>query len=182
MSATENIDETPSGMLLHGIMSRLPEFYSRNLATEVVKGLSQKAAQGGTVTVTKAPSVTATSACATSSGVRCAPSRSTRERAWLVRWRSRCSHPVNWTTSQLPPGTAARALTTAASPRRPSGAHRQVVGASDADEPVLQRAASATRASPTPGAQEPSSPNEGVGPGADRARHAPLGRRCDASP
>ena len=53
VSATENIDETPSGMLLHGIMSSIAEFYSRNLATEVVKGLSQKAAQGGTVT--KAP-------------------------------------------------------------------------------------------------------------------------------
>ena len=40
-------------MLLHGIMSSIAEFYSRNLATEVVKGLSQKAAQGGTVS--KAP-------------------------------------------------------------------------------------------------------------------------------
>ena len=36
VSATENIDETPSGMLLHGIMSSIAEFYSRNLATEVV--------------------------------------------------------------------------------------------------------------------------------------------------
>ena len=48
VSASENIDETPSGMLLHGIMSSIAEFYSRNLATETVKGLSQKAAQGGT--------------------------------------------------------------------------------------------------------------------------------------
>ncbi len=49
VSSTENIDETPSGMLLHGIMSSIAEFYSRNLATEVIKGLSQKAARGGTV-------------------------------------------------------------------------------------------------------------------------------------
>lgn len=49
VSATENIDETPSGMLLHGIMSSIAEFYSRNLATEVSKGKSQKARQGGTV-------------------------------------------------------------------------------------------------------------------------------------
>ncbi|WP_241897439.1 recombinase family protein, partial [Brevibacterium epidermidis] len=48
VSASENIDETPSGMLLHGIMSSIAEFYSRNLATETVKGLTQKAAQGGT--------------------------------------------------------------------------------------------------------------------------------------
>ena len=37
VSASENIDETPSGMLLHGIMSTIAEFYSRNLATEVAK-------------------------------------------------------------------------------------------------------------------------------------------------
>ncbi|MEU9407526.1 recombinase family protein [Streptomyces sp. NPDC048281] len=48
VSATENIDETPSGMLLHGIMSSIAEFYSRNLATEVHKGMSQKAIAGGT--------------------------------------------------------------------------------------------------------------------------------------
>jgi site-specific DNA recombinase len=48
VSATENIDETPSGMLLHGIMSSIAEFYSRNLATEVHKGMTQKAITGGT--------------------------------------------------------------------------------------------------------------------------------------
>jgi site-specific DNA recombinase len=49
VSASENIDETPSGMLLHGIMSTIAEFYSRNLATEVSKGMTQKAVSGGTV-------------------------------------------------------------------------------------------------------------------------------------
>ncbi len=48
VSATENIDETPSGTLLHGIMSSIAEFYSKNLANEVTKGLSQKFATGGT--------------------------------------------------------------------------------------------------------------------------------------
>ncbi len=48
VSVTENIDETPSGILLHGIMSSIAEFYSRNLATEVIKGSVQKAKQGGT--------------------------------------------------------------------------------------------------------------------------------------
>lgn len=46
--ATESIDQTPAGMLVHGIMSSIPEFYSRNLAAEVTKGLTQKVAQGGT--------------------------------------------------------------------------------------------------------------------------------------
>ncbi len=48
VSATENIDETPSGLLLHGIMSSIAEFYSRNLATEIKKGSTQKAKKGGT--------------------------------------------------------------------------------------------------------------------------------------
>ncbi len=46
VSVSENIDETPSGMLLHGIMSSIAEFYSRNLGTEIVKGMSQKAKTG----------------------------------------------------------------------------------------------------------------------------------------
>jgi site-specific DNA recombinase len=49
VSVTENIDETPSGMLLHGIMSSIAEFYSRNLANEVIKGSTEKAKSGGTV-------------------------------------------------------------------------------------------------------------------------------------
>ncbi len=48
VSCSENIDETPSGMLLHGIMSSIAEFYSRNLAHEVIKGSVQKAKAGGT--------------------------------------------------------------------------------------------------------------------------------------
>ena len=48
VSVTENIDETPSGMLMHGIMSSIAEFYSRNLATETRKGMAQKVKNGGT--------------------------------------------------------------------------------------------------------------------------------------
>jgi site-specific DNA recombinase len=48
VSVTENIDETPSGHLLHGIMSSIAEFYSRNLAAEVMKGTQQKVRSGGT--------------------------------------------------------------------------------------------------------------------------------------
>src|SRR3990170_40460 len=48
VSATENIDETPSGKLLHGIMATIAEFYSSNLASEARKGMRQKAIAGGT--------------------------------------------------------------------------------------------------------------------------------------
>ena len=49
VSTSESIDETPSGMLLHGIMSSIAEFYSQNLATEVKKGMNEKIKSGGTV-------------------------------------------------------------------------------------------------------------------------------------
>ncbi len=48
VSVSENIDETPSGMLLHGIMASIAEFYSMNLAAEVMKGTTEKARRGGT--------------------------------------------------------------------------------------------------------------------------------------
>jgi site-specific DNA recombinase len=47
VSVSENIDETPSGMLLHGIMSSIAEFYSQNLSTEIIKGTSKKVERGG---------------------------------------------------------------------------------------------------------------------------------------
>ena len=48
VSASESIDNSPSGMLLHGIMSSIAEFYSQNLSTEVKKGLGMKVQKGGT--------------------------------------------------------------------------------------------------------------------------------------
>ncbi len=48
VSVTENIDDTPSGKLLHGIMASIAEFYSGNLAAEILKGTTQKAKAGGT--------------------------------------------------------------------------------------------------------------------------------------
>ena len=47
VSASESIDDTPAGMLLHGIMSSIAEFYSQNLATEVKKGMGEKIKNGG---------------------------------------------------------------------------------------------------------------------------------------
>ena len=48
ISVKENIDATPSGELLHAIMAGIAEFYSKNLATETMKGMTQKAISGGT--------------------------------------------------------------------------------------------------------------------------------------
>ena len=49
VSVSEQIDETPAGMLLHGIMASMAEFYSRNLSTEAKKGIAEKAKRGGTI-------------------------------------------------------------------------------------------------------------------------------------
>jgi DNA invertase Pin-like site-specific DNA recombinase len=48
VSATESIDGSPAGTLLHGIMAAVAEFYSKNLSHEAKKGLHEKARRGGT--------------------------------------------------------------------------------------------------------------------------------------
>ena len=49
VSTTESFDDrTPSGSLMHGIMSSVAEFYSNNLAHEVKKGMLQKVQSGET--------------------------------------------------------------------------------------------------------------------------------------
>ena len=48
VSASENIDETPAGRLMHGMLATFAEYYSNNLATEVKKGLRRKHELGGT--------------------------------------------------------------------------------------------------------------------------------------
>ncbi len=48
VSATEQIDDTPAGSLLHGIMAAIAEFYSKNLSTEAKKGIKEMVKRGGT--------------------------------------------------------------------------------------------------------------------------------------
>lgn len=48
VSATENVDETPAGRLMHGMLASFAEYYSGNLAAEVIKGSTEKAKRGGT--------------------------------------------------------------------------------------------------------------------------------------
>ncbi len=48
VSVSENVDGSPSGKLMHGIMATIAEFYSANLAQEAKKGMRQKAKNGGT--------------------------------------------------------------------------------------------------------------------------------------
>ena len=51
VSATEQIDDSPSGTLLHGIMAAIAEHYSKNLSHEAKKGMAEKVRRGGTPNV-----------------------------------------------------------------------------------------------------------------------------------
>ena len=53
VSVSENIDDTPSGKLLHAVMAGVAEFYSANLSHEVSRKMVEKAKRGGTLS--KAP-------------------------------------------------------------------------------------------------------------------------------
>ncbi len=117
VSVTENIDETPSGLLLHGIMSSIAEFYSRNLANEVIKGSVQKAKAGGTVG--KAPT-----------GYRnvrkMIEGREVRtveidpERGPLMRWAFEQYATGDWTMRSLHAALTEKGLTSTGGPRTPS--------------------------------------------------------------
>ena len=118
VSATENIDETPSGMLLHGIMSTIAEFYSRNLAGEVSKGMNQKAQGGGTngkapmgyLNVTKRDEL----------GREVRTVEVDPDRAPLITWAFEAYATGNYSTISLREELIDRGLTTVPTPKRPS--------------------------------------------------------------
>ncbi len=118
VSVSESIDETPSGMLLHGIMSSIAEYYSRNLATEVVKGMSQKVKAGGTPS--RAPIGYLNVREITADGREVRTIAVDPERAPLVTWAFEAYATGEWTLSSLAAELEARGLVTRPSPRRAS--------------------------------------------------------------
>ena len=118
VSATESIDQTPSGMLVHGIMSSIAEFYSRNLATEVTKGLTQKLAQGGTPM--RAPVGYLNVRRTDGQGREVRTVEVDPERAPLIRWAFETYAQGETSVSGLLRDLTARGLTTVPSPKRPS--------------------------------------------------------------
>ena len=48
ISTTEQFDDTPESCMLEGIIESMAEFYSKNLAREVMKGLTENALKGKT--------------------------------------------------------------------------------------------------------------------------------------
>lgn len=118
VSATESIDQTPSGMLVHGIMSSIAEFYSRNLATEVTKGLTQKLAQGGTPM--RAPVGYLNVRRTDEQGRELRTVEVDPERAPLIRWAFETYAQGETSVTGLLRDLTARGLTTVPSPKRPS--------------------------------------------------------------
>ncbi|MGU3438437.1 recombinase family protein [Actinomycetes bacterium M1A6_2h] len=119
VSATENIDETPSGMLLHGIMSSIAEFYSRNLAAEVTKGMTQKVAAGGTPS--RAPIGYLNIRRKDEHGWEYRTVEIDPDRAPLIRWVFDTYAKREHTVPDLLAEATARGLTTVPTPKRPSG-------------------------------------------------------------
>lgn len=118
VSTTEAISTTPSGRLLHGIMASISEFYSQNLATEVMKGMRQKAIQGGTPG--RAP-------LGYLNGRRFDDGREVRtitidpERAEHIIWAFDAYATGEWSVTRLAEELESRGLTTRPGPNTPAG-------------------------------------------------------------
>ena len=116
VSTSENIDQTPGGMLLHGIMSSIAEFYSRNLANEVMKGMGEKARNGGTLG--KAPLGYINVRARDENGREVRTIALDEERAPLVRLAFTEYATGNWTVRQLADHLNTLGLNIPPTPRR----------------------------------------------------------------
>ena len=116
VSTSENIDQTPGGMLLHGIMSSIAEFYSRNLANEVIKGMGEKARNGGTLG--KAPLGYLNVRARDENGREIRTVALDEERAPLIRLAFTEYATGNWTVSQLADHLNTLGLSIPPTPRR----------------------------------------------------------------
>jgi site-specific DNA recombinase len=117
VSVSENIDESPSGLLLHGIMSSIAEFYSRNLATEAIKGSVQKAKKGGTPG--RVP-LGYRNVRRIIDGEEVRTVELDEERAPLMAWAFEAYATGDWTILRLLAELTRRGLTTAPGPKTPS--------------------------------------------------------------
>lgn len=118
VSVTENIDETPSGMLMRGILASMAEFYSLNLAQEVTKGMVQKATLG--VTPTKAPLGYLNVRTTDSKGREVRDVQVDPERAELVRFAFTAYATGEESLSSLARKLKTRGLTTRPTPSQPA--------------------------------------------------------------
>ena len=110
--------DPPGGMLLHGIMSSIAEFYSRNLANEVIKGMGEKARNGGTLS--KAPLGYVNVRGRDERGREVRTVELDQQRAPLLRLAFSEYATGNWTVSQLAKHLAGLRLDVPATPSNPA--------------------------------------------------------------
>lgn len=120
VSASENIDETPSGMLLHGIMSSIAEYHSLNLATEVLKGMGEKAKLGGTPG--RSPLGYRNIGRFTPEGREDRTVEIDPDRGPLIAWAFKAYATGDWTLRTLTDELELRGLTTRRTPKQPARA------------------------------------------------------------
>ena len=116
ISTSENIDQTPGGMLLHGIMASISEFYSNNLSSEVKKGMSEKARNGGCIG--KAP-LGYRNTTTTSNGREAHVATIDPDRAELITWAFTAYATGDYTLKSLAAELNSRGLTVPATARLP---------------------------------------------------------------
>lgn len=116
VSVTENIDETPSGMLMHGILASIAEFYSLNLAQEVLKGMTQKASIGGTPMMAPLGYLNVRKTDAQGREVR--DIELDPERSDLIRFAFTAYSTGDWSLSTLAKALETRGLTSRPTPAR----------------------------------------------------------------
>lgn len=120
VSTMEAFDDSPSGNLMHGVMSSIAEFYSNNLAQEVKKGMWQKVQSGGTPS--KAPLGYKNLLTRDEMGREVRTVVVDEARAPLITKAFSVYAEGRYTVKQLAVELAAEGLTTAATPRIPSRA------------------------------------------------------------
>lgn len=117
VSVAENIDETPSGMLMHGIMSSIAEFYSQNLSNEIKKGTGKKAERG---TFPGCAPIGYLNRQDLAGGNELRWIETDPERAPLIKWAFEGYATGDYTLNQLTEALREQGLTTRATPKRPS--------------------------------------------------------------
>jgi site-specific DNA recombinase len=118
VSCSENIDETPGGQLMHGIMSSIAEFYSLNLAAEAKKGMLQKAKGGGTPG--RAPFGYKNVVFRDDLGREVRAVETDPDRASWVQWIYERYATGEWTTQMLAAELRENGVTRLATPKRPA--------------------------------------------------------------
>ena len=116
VSTSENIDQTPGGLLLHGIMASIAEFYSANLSNEVKKGMDEKVRSGGCIG--RAP-LGYRNTTTHINGQEARTVTVDDQRAPLVIWAFRAYATGQWTLKSLAAELEARGLTTAPTAKLP---------------------------------------------------------------